>query len=88
MFPGEKLPVAGETVRIMWPVFSESAVQKIYVSLGEDSGEYVLGENIPADKESFIAVNIPVKEDMTGPVYATVWSDTPTICSTSFADAK
>lgn len=88
LFPREKLPVAGETVRVMWSLRSDVEVQKINVSLGEDSGEYILGENIPADKECYFAVNIPVKEDMTGSVYASVWTTEPAVLETSYLDAK
>ena len=88
LFPNEKLPVAGETIRVMWSVRSDVDVQKIFVKLGEDSAEYLLGEDIVAENDCYIAVNIPVKEDITGPVYATIWSDAPALCTTSYIDAK
>lgn len=88
LFRNEKFPVAGETIRVMWSLRSDSDVQKIFVKVGEDAEEYLLGEDIAAENECYIAVNIPVKEDMTGPVYASIWSDAPALCTTSYVDAK
>ena len=88
LFPNEKLPAAGETIRLMWSVRSDSDVQKIFVKVGEDAQEYLLGEDILAENDCYIAVNIPVKEDMTGPVYAAIWTDSPALCTTSYVDAK
>lgn len=88
LFPADKLPVAGETVRLMWTVVADSDLDKLYVSLADDDTEYVLGEELKADKARYVVVNIPVKEDLTGTVYAYIWSDDSAICETTEIDAK
>ena len=87
-FTGDKLPVAGDTVRLMWTVVADSDIDKLYVSLADDDTEYVLAEDIKADKARYVVVNIPVKEDLTGTVYAYLWSDDEAICETTEIDAK
>ncbi len=88
LFPADKLPVAGDTVRVMWTLISDSDIDTLYVSLNDDAEEYELGVDIEADKASFVVVNIPVKEDLTDPVYIRLWSDSAAVCETTYIDAK
>jgi hypothetical protein len=87
-FEYDTLPAAGETVRVMWSVYSDSEIDSINVNLGEASEDCVLGKEIPAEKVTYIVTNIPVKEDITGPVYATLWTDKPVTCETIYKDEK
>lgn len=87
-FQADKLPVAGDTIRVMWSMVADSDIDNLYVSLAGDPVDYTLGSDISADQINFYAVNIPVEEDMTGPVYISVWSDSQAICATSYVDAK
>ena len=88
LFPADKLPVAGDTVRVMWTLISDSDIDTLYVSLNDDAEEYELGVDIEADKASFVVVNIPVKENLTDPVYIRLWSDSAAVCETTYIDAK
>ena len=88
LFPADKLPVAGDTVRVMWTLISDSDIDTLYVSLNDEAEEYELGVDIEADKASFVVVNIPVKEDLTDPVYIRLWSDSAAVCETTYIDAK
>ncbi len=72
----------------MWSMVADSDIDNLYVSLAGDPDEYTLGSDISADQINFYAVNIPVEEDMTGPVYISVWSDSQAVCATSYADEK
>ena len=72
----------------MWSMISDSDIDNLFVSLGDDPVDYTLGKDISAEQASFYAVNIPVEEDLTGPVYISVWSDCQAICATSYVDAK
>ena len=89
LLPADKLPKAGDTVRIMWTLISDADIDKLYVSLADDDTEYVFAEDIAADEPSFIVVNVPVKEDLTGDVYIYLWSDSDdAVCETTVIDAK
>ena len=88
LFPADKLPEAGDTVRVMWTFIADSDIDNLYVTLADDSEEYTLGKDIVADEAGFYAVNIPVEEALTGPVYITVWSDGEAVCETTYIDAK
>ena len=88
LFPADKLPVAGDTVRVMWTLISDSDIDTLYVSLNDEAEEYELGVDIEADKASYVVVNIPVKEDLTGTVYIRLWSDSAAVCETTYIDAK
>ncbi|MBO4640794.1 MAG: hypothetical protein J5710_13670 [Treponema sp.] len=88
LLPADKLPSAGETVRVMWTLKSDSDLDKLYVSLGEDETEYVFAEDISADEAKYVVMSIPVKEDLTGDVYLYLWSDDDAICETTYIDAK
>ena len=88
LFPSDKLPVAGDTVRVMWTLISDSDIDTLYVSLNDEAEEYELGVDIEADKASYVVVNIPVKEDLTDPVYIRLWSDSAAVCETTYIDAK
>lgn len=88
LFPADKLPVAGDTVRVMWTLISDSDIDTLYVSLNDDAEEYELGVDIEADKASYVVVNIPVKENLTDPVYIRLWSDSAAVCETTYIDAK
>ncbi|MBO7584033.1 MAG: hypothetical protein IKX70_05870 [Treponema sp.] len=88
LFPADKLPVAGDTVRVMWTLISDSDIDTLYVSLNDEAEEYELGVDIEADKASYVVVNIPVKEDLTDPVYIRLWSDSAAVCETTYIDAK
>ena len=87
-FSDGKLPVAGDTVRVMWDLLSDSDIDTLYVSLGDDSAECILAEDVEADSAVFVVVNIPVKEDLTGDVYISLWSDSEAICEATYIDAK
>ena len=87
-FPADRLPVAGDTVRVMWTLTSDTDIDNLYVSLSGDKAQYVLAEEIEADEASYVVVNIPVKEDLTGTVYVSLWSDNEAICETTYIDAK
>ena len=88
LLPADKLPVAGDTVRVMWTLISDSDIDTLYVGLGDDAAEYVLAEDIAADEASYVVANIPVKEDLTGAVYIELWSDSEAVCETTYIDAK
>ena len=89
LLPADKLPAAGDTVRIMWTLISDSDIDNLYVSLADDETEYVLAEDIAADSASYVVANIPVKEDLTGDVYIYLWSDSDdAVCETTYVDAK
>ena len=88
LFPEDKLPVAGDTIRVMWTLISDSDIDTLYVSLNDEAEEYELGVDIEADKASYVVVNIPVKEDLTDPVYIRLWSDSAAVCETTYIDAK
>ena len=87
LLPADKLPVAGDTVRVMWTLVADSDIDTLYVNLGDDA-EYVLAEDIAADEASYVVANIPVKEDLTGNVYIELWSDSEAVCETTYIDAK
>ena len=88
-WPEDKLPVAGDTVRVMWTLISDTDIDKLYVSLADDDTEYVLAEDIAVDEASYVVTNIPVKEDLTGDVYIYLWSDGDNaVCETTYIDAK
>ena len=88
LFENEKLPVAGEAIRVVWALSSEEAIDQINVSLGEDSEAVVLGKEIPAGKIVYVAANIPVEEDLTDSVYVNLWTNAPVICETAPYDEK
>ena len=82
-----KLPAAGDTVRVMWTMIPDSDIKTLYVNLGDDA-DYVLAENLAADEANYVVANIPVKEDFTEGVYVYLWSDGDAICETTYIDAK
>ena len=88
LLPADKLPAAGDTVRVMWTLVADSDINTLYVKLVDDAGEYVLAEDIAADEASYVVANIPVKEDLTGNVYIELWSDSEAVCETTYIDAK
>ena len=88
LLPEGKLPAEGDTVRVMWTLVSDSDIDNLYVSLADDETEYSLAEDISADEANYVVVNIPVTEDLTGPVYLYLWSDGDAICETTYIDAK
>ncbi|MBO4628808.1 MAG: hypothetical protein J5687_02535 [Treponema sp.] len=88
LLPADKLPAAGDTVRVMWTLVADSDIDTLYVKLVDDAGEYVLAEDIAADEASYVVANIPVKEDLTGNVYIELWSDSEAVCETTYIDAK
>ena len=88
LLPADKRPVAGDKIRVMWTLISDSDIDKLYVSLADDDSEYVLAEDIAAEEADYVVVNIPVKEDLTGNVYLKLWSDSEAVCETTYIDAK
>ena len=88
LLPEDKLPAEGDTVRVMWTLISDSNLDNLYVSLGDDETEYTLAEDIAADEAIYVVANIPVKEALTGPVCLYLWSDGDAICETTYIDAK
>ena len=88
LLPEDKLPVAGDTVRVMWTLVADADINNLYVSLGADSEGYVLAEELEANQANYVVVNIPVKEDLTGSVYLSLWSDSEAVCETTYIDAK
>ena len=88
LFLSDKLPVAGETVRVMWTLTTDSDIDNLYVSLADDDTAYVLAKDVAANNAGFFAVNIPVEEDLTAPVYIKIWSDSKAVCETTYIDAK
>ena len=88
LFPEDKLPVAGDTIRVMWTLISDADINTLYAGLLDAPAEYVFAEDLDADTACYVVVNIPVKEDLTGPVYISLWSDSEAVCETTYVDAK
>ena len=87
LLPADRLPAAGDTVRVMWTLIPDSDIETLYVNLGGDE-EYVLAEKMPAGEANYVVANIPVKEDITEDVYVYLWSDGDAFCETTYIDAK
>ena len=88
LFTNEKMPAAGDTVRVMWSFVSDSDIEKLYVSLAEDTKEYVLAQDVVAEEPKYYVVNIPVEEDLTGTFSVSFRGDSEAICETAYIDAK
>ena len=88
LLPVDKLPAAGDKVRVMWTLVADSDIDTLYVKLGDDDTEYKLAEDIAADEACYVVIDIPVKEDLTGNVYLELWSDSEAVCETTYIDAK
>ncbi len=86
LFPADKVPAVGDKIRVMWTFIADADVGTIYVSL--DGEEYVLAKDISANEARTVAVSIPVKEELPGTVYVSLWSDSDAICETTVIDAK
>lgn len=88
LFPADKVPATGDKIRVIWTLIPDADVGTIYVSLGDDAEEYVLAKDLAADEARSVAVSIPVKEELPGTVYVTLWSDSEAVCETTYIDAK
>ena len=86
LFPADKVPAVGDKIRVMWTLIPDADIGTIYVGLGDD--EYVLAKDLAADVATPVAVSIPVKEELPGTVYISLWSDSEAVCETTYIDAK
>ena len=88
LLPQDQIPAEGEKVRVMWTFASDVDLDAVYVSLGDDSKEYILAENIEADDPKYYSVVIPVESVLSDPIYVSIWTDEPVVLETCYPDAK